>query len=446
MKAIFNREFKSYFTSMIGPVFVAALVLVTGIYFMVYNMSYGYPYFAYTLSASAIVFVLTVPLLTMRSFSEERHSKTDQLLLTSPVSVTQIVLGKFFSMAAVVAIPCVIFCLCPLIIKSTGTAYFLVDYSTILVYFLIGCAYVAIGMLISAMTESVIIAAVGTIITLLLINLSNGLSKYVPNTAIASLIGCLILLVLLCVIVYVMTKSNAATFGLLIGGAAVLIILYVVKPALFEGLVPGMIENIAFAKVMTSFVSDYVFDVKDVQLVKDGTTIDMEKEVTQEPATEEETTENASEEAETGSEVSEEETTKAVSDSTEEGLTEEESTVEMVDVTHWVFTQDNKTQRVDESDDIHDLLVNMVGLTFNDCADYYADEEEKESYGLTDGATVLTITYQSGEEETTLKLTIGATTEDDAYYYVSMDDSDQVNTVSKESLDAVLDAISGYEM
>ena len=196
MKAIFNREFKSYFTSMIGPVFVAALVLVTGIYFMVYNMSYGYPYFAYTLSASAIVFVLTVPLLTMRSFSEERHSKTDQLLLTSPVSVTQIVLGKFFSMAAVVAIPCVIFCLCPLIIKSTGTAYFLVDYSTILVYFLIGCAYVAIGMLISAMTESVIIAAVGTIITLLLINLSNGLSQYVPNTAIASLIGCLILLVL----------------------------------------------------------------------------------------------------------------------------------------------------------------------------------------------------------------------------------------------------------
>ena len=118
----------------------------------------------------------------------------------------------------------------------------------------------------------------------------------------------------------------------------------------------------------------------------------------------------------------------------------------MVDVTHWVFTQDNKTQRVDESDDIHDLLVNMVGLTFNDCADYYADEEEKESYGLTDDAAVLTITYQSGEEETTLKLTIGATTEDDAYYYVSMDDSDQVNTVSKESVDAVLDAISKYGM
>ena len=186
-------------------------------------------------------------------------------------------------------------------------------------------------------------------------------------------------------------------------------------------------NDISALQEKESFPTITSTSITDVQLVKDGTTIDMEKEVTQEPATEEETT-------------------KAVSDSTEEGLTEEESTVEMVDVTHWVFTQDNKTQRVDESDDIHDLLVNMVGLTFNDCADYYADEEEKESYGLTDGAAVLTITYQSGEEETTLKLTIGATTEDDAYYYVSMNDSDQVNTVSKESVDAVLDAISKYGM
>ena len=203
-------------------------------------------------------------------------------------------------------------------------------------------------------------------------------------------------------------------------------------------------NDISTLQEKESFPTITSTSITDVQLSKDGITLDMEREVTQEPATEE--AETGSESSESESKVSEEETTKAVSDSTEEGLTEEESTVEMVDVTRWVFTQDNKTQRVDESDDIHDLLVNMVGLTFNDCADYYADEEEKESYGLTDDAAVLTITYQSGEEETTLKLTIGATTEDEAYYYVSMDDSDQVNTVSKESVDAVLDAISGYEM
>ena len=211
-------------------------------------------------------------------------------------------------------------------------------------------------------------------------------------------------------------------------------------------------NDISALQEKESFPTITSTSITDVQLSKDGIMLDMEKEVTQEPATEEETTENATEEAETGSEsneseskVSEEEIkSETASDSSEEES--EEETVEMVDVTRWVFTQDNKTQRVDESDDIHDLLVNMVGLTFNDCADYYADEEEKESYGLTDNAAVLTITYQSGEEETTLKLTIGATTEDEAYYYISMDDSDQVNTVSKESLDAVLDAISGYEL
>ena len=202
-------------------------------------------------------------------------------------------------------------------------------------------------------------------------------------------------------------------------------------------------NDISTLQEKESFPTITSTSITDVQLSKDGITLDMEKEVTQEPATEEAETESESSESE--SKVSEEETkSETASDSSEEES--EEETVEMVDVTRWVFTQDNKTQRVDESDDIHDLLVNMVGLTFNDCADYYADEEEKESYGLTDDAAVLTITYQSGEEETTLKLTIGATTEDEAYYYVSMDDSDQVNTVSKESLDAVLDAISGYEM
>lgn len=202
-------------------------------------------------------------------------------------------------------------------------------------------------------------------------------------------------------------------------------------------------NDISTLQEKESFPTITSTSITDVQLSKDGITLDMEKEVTQEPATEE--AETGSESNESESKVSEEETKpETASDSSEEES--EEETVEMVDVTRWVFTQDNKTQRVDESDDIHDLLVNMVGLTFNDCADYYADEEEKESYGLTDNAAVLTITYQSGEEETTLKLTIGATTEDDAYYYVSMDDSDQVNTVSKESVDAVLDAISGYGM
>lgn len=210
--------------------------------------------------------------------------------------------------------------------------------------------------------------------------------------------------------------------------------------------VSDMSNDLSTLQEKESFPTITSTSISNVQLVKDGVTLDMEKEVTEEPATEEETTENASE-AKSGSfeEATSEEAASETTAELESGESEEE-TQKMVEVTHWVFTQDDKTQRVDEDDDIHDLLVNMVGLTFNDCADYYADDTEKADYGLTNGATVLTITYTSVDEEKTLTLTIGNTTDDNAYYYVSMDDSDEVNTVSKESLDAVLDALSGYEM
>ena len=85
MLAIYKRELKSYFHSMTGCVFIAFLVMFTGIYFMAYNLNAGYPYFSYTLSGSLFVFIVGIPLLTMRSFSEERRNKTGQLLLTAPV-------------------------------------------------------------------------------------------------------------------------------------------------------------------------------------------------------------------------------------------------------------------------------------------------------------------------------------------------------------------------
>ena len=82
MRAIYRRELKSYFHSMIGYVFIAFLVAFTGVYFMAYNLNYGYPYFSYVLSATIFIYLIAIPILTMRSFAEERKNKTDQMLLT----------------------------------------------------------------------------------------------------------------------------------------------------------------------------------------------------------------------------------------------------------------------------------------------------------------------------------------------------------------------------
>ena len=143
MLAIYKRELRAYFQSMVGCVFVAFLIAFTGIYFMAYNLMSGYPYFSYTLSGSLIVFIVGIPLITMRSFSEERKNKTDQLLLTAPVSLGKVVMGKYLAMVTVIAVPNVIFCIFPLIIKSQGTAYLTVDYISIGVFFLLGCVYAA---------------------------------------------------------------------------------------------------------------------------------------------------------------------------------------------------------------------------------------------------------------------------------------------------------------
>ena len=92
MWAVLKREFRACFQSVVGWLFLAATLAFYFLYFYVYNLSYGYPYIAYSLNAMTFLFLVTVPILTMRILAEERHSKTDQLILTAPVSVGKIVL------------------------------------------------------------------------------------------------------------------------------------------------------------------------------------------------------------------------------------------------------------------------------------------------------------------------------------------------------------------
>lgn len=181
MMAIYKREFKSYFHSMIGCIIVAFMIAFTGIYFMAYNLYSGYPFFSYVLMAINYVLIIVVPLLTMRSFAEERRNKTDQLLLCAPVRLSKVVLGKYLAMVSVFAIPCVVFCFYPLVIKSFGTAYLKVDYAAIFMFFLLGCVYIAIGMFLSSLTESQIIAAIATFGTLMIVYLWGGLLSFLPD-------------------------------------------------------------------------------------------------------------------------------------------------------------------------------------------------------------------------------------------------------------------------
>ena len=266
MLAIYKRELKSYFHSMTGCVFIAFLVMFTGIYFMAYNLNAGYPYFSYTLSGSLIVFLVGIPLLTMRSFSEERKTKTDQLLLTAPVSLTKVVLVKYFAMVTVLAVPNVIFCLFPLLIKLQGTAYLLVDYSSIAVFFLLGCVYLAIGMFMSSLTESQIIAFISTFGILLLLYLWDGILSFLPGSALSGMIGILLILTLIVVYIYHMTKNWMLAAGIEAVGIAAALIVYFVKSSLYENLLTKLLGRLALADVFMNISSSNIVDVSGLLL------------------------------------------------------------------------------------------------------------------------------------------------------------------------------------
>ena len=261
MKGIYKRELRSYFYSMIGYVFIAFLVAFVGIYFMAYNLNMGYPYFSYTLSGGLFILLIAVPILTMKSFSEERRSKTDQLLLTAPVTLGQIVWGKYLAMVTVFAIPNLIFCLFPLMIKASGQAYLKVDYCAILAYFLLGCAYIAVGMFLSSLTESQIIAAISTFGVLLILYLWNGLVDFLPTDAGGNLAGVLLLWSLLAFGVYQMAKNWIMAAILEVIGAAAGVAVYFLRPSWMERLLPEVLGSLSLSNGFTSIMNEQLLDV-----------------------------------------------------------------------------------------------------------------------------------------------------------------------------------------
>ncbi|MCI9442747.1 MAG: ABC transporter permease subunit [Ruminococcus sp.] len=266
MLAIYKRELRSYFQSMVGCVFVAFLVLFTGIYFTAYNLTAGYPYFSYTLSGSLIVFIVGIPLITMRSFAEERKNKTDQLLLTAPVSLTKVVLGKYLAMATVVAIPNLVFCLFPLIIKMNGTAYLKVDYISIMVFFLLGCVYLAIGMFLSTLTESQIIAFITTFGALLLLYLWDGIMEFLPSSASGCMVGVLLILSLIVFYIWQITSNWILSAVLEAVCVIACVAVYFVKSSLYENLLSMLLGKLAFADVFTGITRNHIVDMSGIVL------------------------------------------------------------------------------------------------------------------------------------------------------------------------------------
>ena len=261
MISVFRHELSSYFSNMAGYVFGAFLLLFAGIYTMVYNLKGGITNFEYVPAGMAFAFLVIVPILTMRILAEERRQKTDQLLYSLPLTMTQVVLGKFAALLVVLAIPVGIICVYPLLLSLYGNVHLPTVYSSLCGFFFLGATLIAIGMFISSITESQAVAA-GVCFAIMLVNyFLADLASYISTTALTSLIGLMILAALVSVIAYRMTKNGLAAGVLCLLLEIVAVAVFLVDSTLYEGLLTAILEKLSLFQEFYVFV-DGIFDIR----------------------------------------------------------------------------------------------------------------------------------------------------------------------------------------
>ena len=264
MAAIYKKEFQSYFRNLTGYIFVFFILLVLGLYTSLYCFSQRTSHFEYVFYSCNFLFLIAVPLLTMRSFAEERRQKTDQLLYSLPISTTQIVLGKYFAMVTVFAIPLAVSALTPLLLRffdPSGYMSYVAIYSVILAFFLMGCALIAIGMFMSSLTENQIIAAVLGFASMLISFLMGSLQQYLPSGTGASSVVLAIIALVVSAIVLALTHNATAAWGLFMILEIPVIVITIVKPELMQGVLPAIFDTLSVGERFNHFFEG-IFDIK----------------------------------------------------------------------------------------------------------------------------------------------------------------------------------------
>ncbi len=263
MIAVLKHELRSYFRSLTAYVFGAFLLAFIGLGSVLYNLQAAVSNFEFVLSFGCLVFVVIVPILTMRVIAEERKQKTDQLLYSLPIATTQVILGKYLALLVVYLIPLCVISLYPLIFSRYGDVYLLTAYGSILAFFIMGGALIALGVFISSLTDNQGFAAGIGIAVILLNYYSVSLSESVSSTAFGSIIALAVLLVFLWFVIRYLTRNEKLAWGVCLPLYAAMMITAWVDNTRFEGLLPSIMTNLSLFERFYTFVNG-VFDMTGI--------------------------------------------------------------------------------------------------------------------------------------------------------------------------------------
>ena len=241
--------------SLTAYVFGAFLLAVIGIGAMFYNLEAAVSNFEFVLSFASIIFMVIVPILTMRTLAEERRQRTDQLLYSLPITTTQVVLGKYLALLVVYLIPLAVISLYPLLFSQFGDVYLPTSYGSLFAFFLMGAALLAVGMFLSSLTDNQGFAAGIGVAAILLNYYSVSLAEYTSSTAMGSLIALYVIALLLVVVIHNLTRNENLAYGVTLVLIAALSVAYFVNSSAFEGLLPDIMTKLSLFRQFNSFVN-----------------------------------------------------------------------------------------------------------------------------------------------------------------------------------------------
>jgi len=245
MRAVYLKELKLNFTGFTGYLYGAFILLFVGIYTMAINLSGGYAQFEYVLESMAFIYLIACPVLTMRAFAEEKRSKTDQLLYSLPIRLSDVVVGKYLAMLTVSLLPVAVVSAYPLLLSGYGHVDMRSAYASILMFFLLGACLTSIGMFISSVTENQVTSAVVTLVIMLITYFMTSLASYVSTASSSSLIALSALALVLAAIVYLFTKNLSVAFLTAAALVGALLIAYAIDASAFSGLFPELMKKLS---------------------------------------------------------------------------------------------------------------------------------------------------------------------------------------------------------
>ena len=253
MLAIYKRELKSYFQTPIGYIFMSLFLLISGILFVLGNVFEQNPSFSGFLSSIIFIFLLAVPVLTMRLMTDEKRLRTDQLLLTSPVKITQIILGKYLAAVTIFLITIAVTVIYAVALSLHGEIDGWETLGSYIGFILLGCSFISIGLFISSTTENQVVAAIVTFCALLLSWIMDFIQQGIPTDPLTGFIFLIVVVVGICIWIYLSTKNLLIPLVIGVLGLGAALIVFLLNQPVYLGFIGKVLEWVSLVKRYSSF-------------------------------------------------------------------------------------------------------------------------------------------------------------------------------------------------